>query len=462
MKIKSYFQKFLSGKDVFSQTQNRLTLLYSGVLVLFLVLFIAVVYALLYNIIFTQQERQMKELAKREINVIQDEFIQKKKASRPGSVDENVIISNDSLLFYYVVGKNDEVLVGDESIRWMQSNLLETLRNWEPSKEEVRYTDVKVNLPEVGKERHIEFEKNRTMHIMMVGRPVYYENEVVGRLYIGKDVSVQQKIFQWVIFVLGGIGLLFFIVALAISHFLSKRTMIPIANAFARQREFVADASHELRTPLSVLLSSIDTLEMEETIEEDPFSRNVLGNMKDEVKRMANLIGDLLTLARSDSGTLEVRRDSFEFRTHADTIVKSLEPIAAAKNISLQFHAFSDIHLYADLEKLKQLLYILLDNAIKYTPNNGLVQLSLSTEGTEQNKMFIMQVRDTGVGIPPEDCDKVFDRFYRVDKSRARQMGGHGLGLSIAKWIVDAHQGTIHVTSKLNEGSTFIVRIPVK
>ncbi|GAA3330432.1 hypothetical protein GCM10020331_082980 [Ectobacillus funiculus] len=76
--------------------------------------------------------------------------------------------------------------------------------------------------------------------------------------------------------------------------------------------------------------------------------------------------------------------------------------------------------------------------------------------------MFIMQVRDTGVGIPPEDCDKVFDRFYRVDKSRARQMGGHGLGLSIAKWIVDAHQGTIHVTSKLNEGSTFIVRIPVK
>lgn len=462
MKIKSYFQNLLSRKDVFSRTQNRLTLLYSGVLVLFLVLFIALVYALLYNIIFTQQERQMKELASREIDVIRSEFFQSKKASGPGSVNESVIVTNESLLFYYVVGENDELLVGDEAIRWMQDDLLKTLRNWKPSKEEIRYTDVKKKRPESGKERSIEFEKDHTMHIMMVGRPVYYDNEVIAMLYIGKDVSVQEKILKWVIFVLGGIGLLFFIVALAISHFLSKRTMIPIANAFARQREFVADASHELRTPLSVLLSSIDTLEMEETIEEDPFSRNVLSNMKDEVKRMANLIGDLLTLARSDSGTLEVRRDSFEFRTHAETIVQSLESIAAAKNISLQFHAFSDIHLYADLEKLKQLLYILLDNAIKYTPNNGLVQLSLSTEGTEQNKMFVMQVRDTGVGIPPEDCEKVFDRFYRVDKSRARQMGGHGLGLSIAKWIVDAHQGTIHVTSALNEGSTFTVRLPMK
>lgn len=462
MKIKSYFQNLLSRKDVFSRTQNRLTLLYSGVLVLFLVLFIALVYVLLYNIVFTQQERQMKELASRELFVIQNEFIQSKKSSRPNSVNENVIVTNESLLFYYVVGANDELLVGDEAIRWMQADLLETLRNWEPSKEEIRYTDVKVKRPETGKERHVEFEKDHMMHIMMVGRPVYYDNEVVGMLYIGKDVSVQEKIFKWVIFVLGGIGLLFFIVALAISHFLSKRTMIPIAHAFARQREFVADASHELRTPLSVLLSSIDTLEMEETIEEDPFSRNVLRNMRDEVKRMANLIGDLLTLARSDSGTLEVRRTSFEFRTHAETIVQSLEPIAAAKNISLQFHVFSDIHLYADLEKLKQLLYILLDNAIKYTPNNGLVQLSLSTEGTEQNKVFLMQVRDTGVGIPPEDCEKIFDRFYRVDKSRARQMGGHGLGLSIAKWIVDAHQGTIRVTSTLNEGSTFIVRIPMK
>lgn len=462
MKIKSYFQNLLSRKDVFSRTQNRLTLLYSGVLVLFLVLFIALVYVLLYNAVFTQQERQMKELASRELFVIQNEFIQSKKSSRPNSVNENVIVTNESLLFYYVVGANDELLVGDEAIRWMQADLLETLRNWEPSKEEIRYTDVKVKRPETGKERHVEFEKDHMMHIMMVGRPVYYDNEVVGMLYIGKDVSVQEKIFKWVIFVLGGIGLLFFIVALAISHFLSKRTMIPIAHAFARQREFVADASHELRTPLSVLLSSIDTLEMEETIEEDPFSRNVLRNMRDEVKRMANLIGDLLTLARSDSGTLEVRRTSFEFRTHAETIVQSLEPIAAAKNISLQFHVFSDIHLYADLEKLKQLLYILLDNAIKYTPNNGLVQLSLSTEGTEQNKVFLMQVRDTGVGIPPEDCEKIFDRFYRVDKSRARQMGGHGLGLSIAKWIVDAHQGTIRVTSTLNEGSTFIVRIPMK
>lgn len=400
----------------------------------------------------------MKQLASKEINVIKDEFIRSQKSSRPGSINENVIVTNESLLFYYVV--IDEFVFKSEAIGWMQDDLLETVRNWEPFEEEIRYTDVK--RPETGKGRHIEFEKDHKMHIMMVGRPIYYGNECIGFLYIGKDVSVQEKIFKWVIFVLGGIGLLFFIVALAISHFLSKRTMIPIANAFARQREFVADASHELRTPLSVLLSSIDTLEMEEAIEEDPFSRNVLGNMKDEVKRMANLIGDLLTLARSDSGTLEVRRDSFEFRAHAETIVRSLEPIAAAKNISLQFHAFSDIHLYADLEKLKQLLYILLDNAIKYTPNNGLVQLSLSTEGTEQNKMFIMQVRDTGVGIPPEDCEKVFDRFYRVDKSRARQMGGHGLGLSIAKWIVDAHEGTIRVTSTLNEGSIFIVRIPVK
>jgi signal transduction histidine kinase len=138
--------------------------------------------------------------------------------------------------------------------------------------------------------------------------------------------------------------------------------------------------------------------------------------------------------------------------------LESVSPLAASKQIALEMHAPDKLTATGDPQRLSQLLYILLDNAIKYTANGGEVRLTLSKEESQ----LCLQVQDTGIGIKPEDQDHIFERFYRADKSRSRQMGGHGLGLSIAKWIVETHGGTIQLASEIGKGSTFTIRIPIQ
>ena len=171
---------------------------------------------------------------------------------------------------------------------------------------------------------------------------------------------------------------------------------------------------------------------------------------------MTNLVSDLLTLARSDSNTIETKMEMFNFRPHADKALESVSPLAASKQISLNLDTPATLMATGDPQRLSQLLYILLDNAIKYTPNGGEVRLSLSDEA----RQLCIKVQDTGIGIKQEDQDHIFERFYRADKSRSRQMGGHGLGLSIAKWIVGTHGGSIQLVSEVGKGSTFVIRIP--
>lgn len=134
----------------------------------------------------------------------------------------------------------------------------------------------------------------------------------------------------------------------------------------------------------------------------------------------------------------------------------SLSPLANEKAILISLDTPDELVSIGDPERLSQLLYILLDNAIKYTPADGQVKLTISREGSALS----IAVQDTGIGIKSEDLDHIFERFYRADKARSRQMGGHGLGLSIAKWIVETHKRSIEVSSKPNEGTTFVIKIP--
>ena len=258
-------------------------------------------------------------------------------------------------------------------------------------------------------------------------------NQLKERVYVGETKDE-----------LSELGLLF------------NKMMDELESSITRQKRFVEDASHELRTPLSVLLSSIDAMEMTIDTEKDDFSRKLLFNMKDEVKRMTNLVSGLLTLARSDSDQVEIKLEKFEFRSIAEKAIVSLQPLAASKQINLNLTAPENVIAGGDSEKLSQLLYILLDNGIKYTPIGGEVHLVLSDKENE----LCIQVTDTGIGIKPEDHARIFDRFYRSDKSRSRQIGSHGLGLAIAKWIVEIHNGTIQVNSEVGKGSTFTIRIP--
>jgi signal transduction histidine kinase len=296
----------------------------------------------------------------------------------------------------------------------------------------------------------------------MAARPITHRNHVIGTLYVGTNITHNLVMFKMFLMILSGLALLFSGLAIYLSHVMSKRAMKPIIEAYTRQQQFTADASHELRTPLRVMLSSIDALGMEKSSassNEDEFSNRILSNMKDEVKRMTKLVSDLLTLARTDSSLPDLLQEKSDFRPQVEKIVQSLEPIAESKEIQLNLFAPDSLLIKGDMERLKQLVYILLDNALKYTAEGGRVNVSLSIEEDGNPPVFTIVVEDTGVGISAQDQEHIFDRFYRV-KSRARQEGGHGLGLSIAMWIVQAHKGTMRVSSEVGQGSTFTVKIP--
>lgn len=458
--LKSFLHMFISRreKDVFKSTQGRLTRMYSGLLMLFLIVFIVIVFSVLYVVILKNQEHELDSLINQEAGFIENYLLKNDQSDLHGIQNQEVVFAGVNQYFYYVVSPSGEIIMGNEANPRLRPDLMGLLKESNLKDEEIRQATLKVNQMPRGRmgEFHPHDEAQDT-RLLIADKSIFYKGQFIGQLYIGKDITFAYQLFHLLLIILVALGAIFFGVATLLSMVMSKRAMIPITNAFKRQREFVADASHELRTPLSVMLSSIDAMEMTlEPAEEGSFAQKLLGNMRQEVKRMTGLVSDLLTLARSDSNTIETRIETFDFRSQADKALESVGPLAASKQISLYLDAPESLTGTGDPQRLSQLLYILLDNAIKYTPNGGGVRLSLANE----SQQLCIKVQDNGIGISKEDQAHIFERFYRADKSRSRQMGGHGLGLSIAKWIVDTHHGTIQLTSEIGKGSIFTIRIP--
>jgi signal transduction histidine kinase len=449
----------LGEKDVFKSTQGRLTRIYSGLLMLFLILFIMIVYTVLYFSILRNQEAELESLVQQEAGFLEEYLATNEKNDFRGIQNQEVVFAGVNQLFYYLVNSNGELIMGNEADPRIRSALLRILNRNGLDNGKILKEKLHVEGTDRGRGKPGEFfqrEPQRDITLMIASQSIYDNGRFVGRLFIGKDVSFAYQLFRWLLIILIVIGIVFVGVALFISAAMSKKAMIPISRAFARQREFVADASHELRTPLSVLLSSLDAIDMTIDTKKEEFAGKLLFNMRQEVKRMTNLVSDLLTLARSDSTIIERRTETFDFLPHAEKAMESVQPLADSKQIRLHLDAPASLFAIGDSQRLSQLLYILLDNAIKYTPTNGEVWLTLSREGN----VLCMKVKDTGIGIKKEDHNQIFERFYRVDKSRTRQMGGHGLGLSIAKWIVETHEGTINISSEIGKGTEFTIRIP--
>jgi signal transduction histidine kinase len=450
----------LGEKDVFKSTQGRLTRIYSGLLMLFLILFIMIVYSVLYFSILRNQEAELETLVKQEAGFLEDYLTTNENSDFRGIQNQEVVFAGANQLFYYVVNSNGELIMGNEADQRTRSAILGLLNGKVLDNGDIRKETLHLEGSEKGRGKPGEFfqrRPERDIRLMIASESIYDNGRFVGKLFIGKDISFVYQLFHWLLIILLVIGMVFVGLALLISTAMSKKAMIPISRAFTRQREFVADASHELRTPLSVLLSSLDAIDMTIDTKEEEFAGKLLSNMRQEVKRMTSLVSDLLTLARSDSNIIERRTETFDFLPHAEKAIESVRPLAASKQIRLHLEAPDSLMATGDSQRLSQLLYILLDNAIKYTPNDGEVWLLLTREGNE----LCMKVKDTGIGIKKEDQNHIFERFYRVDKSRSRQMGGHGLGLSIAKWIVETHKGTINISSEVGKGTVFTIVIPI-
>jgi two-component system OmpR family sensor kinase len=229
-----------------------------------------------------------------------------------------------------------------------------------------------------------------------------------------------------------------------------NQTLERLERLFRTQQRLLADVSHELRTPLTTIRGNLDLIER--MGEADPES---ISAIQLEIQRMTRLVGDLLLLARADSGGLPLERKPVEVDNILFDIYRQVALLNAPVEVKLV--DIDQVTVLGDADRLKQLFLNLVDNAIKYTPEGGSVELSLS----KKNAWAQFEVCDTGIGIPPENLSHIFDRFYRVDKARARAHGGSGLGLSIAKWIATAHGGSIRVKSQLGEGTTFTVTLPI-
>jgi two-component system sensor histidine kinase CiaH len=276
-------------------------------------------------------------------------------------------------------------------------------------------------------------------------------------LQVGRSIEPEEETLRRLIFILGGGGAAGLLLALVGGFFLAGRALRPIGAAMDRQRAFVADASHELRTPLSLIRANAELLQRHP-------SKAVRTNMPAlediirETDELGTLVSQMLTLAKADAGTTPFAFTEVALHDLVEDVGKQVRVLADKKGLQLDVRVDGPIRVRGDEVRLRELLLILLDNAIKFTGAAGTVGLTLEADGGKA----VVRVSDSGSGIPPEALPHVFDRFYRADKARSRAEGGAGLGLAIAKWIVEGHRGSIRVNSDPGRGTTFTVELPIR
>lgn len=223
------------------------------------------------------------------------------------------------------------------------------------------------------------------------------------------------------------------------------------------RKEFIADVSHELKTPITSIMGYADTLL--ETDHDKVIETKFLGVISSEAKRMSKLVTDLLSLSRFDSNKTNIVKEEFDLGELAKKCQEKLQIEIDKKHLQVHCLVTANVPpVYAEKDGIERVIINILSNSIKYTNENGTINIYV---GFVYNDAYIKFI-DTGIGIPEEDLERIFERFYRVDKARTREMGGTGLGLSIAKEILDRNNGTIDIKSKLNEGTEVVIRIPTK
>lgn len=308
--------------------------------------------------------------------------------------------------------------------------------------------------------------------------------------------EVQQDLRQWLVFLIVGLPIVamiaigggYLLIKRALtpvdqvaasaerigSHNLSER--LPVANtgdelerlsitlnrmiqrleeAFQHSRRFMADASHELRTPLTVLRGELETFVQEPDLA--PEMRERFGSALEELERLVNIVEGLFAISRLDAGEAQAEAVKFDLGKLAASTTDQMSLLGEDKKIKITCAAANEVWVEGDRARMKQVVVNLLDNAIKYTPEGGAVGLKV---GTRDGKA-VLEVSDNGIGIPAESLPRVFERFYRVDEARSRELGGAGLGLSIVKSICVAHHGRVEASSEPGHGSVFRVELPL-
>ncbi len=223
------------------------------------------------------------------------------------------------------------------------------------------------------------------------------------------------------------------------------------------RQEFVSNVSHELKTPLSSIKVLSEAMLLQDKVPEETY-KEFLHDINSEVDRMTEIVNDLLALARLENNENSLNISEVDVNKMLKDIIKRLQPLAETKNIDVSFEAMKEVKVDADQVKLSLAISNLVDNGIKYTPVDGKVKVSVDAD----NQDCFITVQDSGIGISEQEQSRIFDRFYRVDKTRDRETGGTGLGLAITHSVIMLHNGSVKIISGEGEGATFIVRMPLK
>ncbi|MFP1647361.1 sensor histidine kinase [Enterococcus mundtii] len=251
--------------------------------------------------------------------------------------------------------------------------------------------------------------------------------------------------------------IVFWLGSIGVSYYLSKLNMRPILASWRRQREFVENASHELRTPLTIIQNSLEHLftKPNHTIIEESES---IAQALSETRRLTGLTSDLLTLARSDSSQDTLAKQELQTKGFIAELIKPFQEMATIDQKEFIVENQADMSVLVDPKKIHQVLVILLDNALKYTSEHDeIIVTSAST-----NKDWVIHVKNTGPAISDEDKKRIFERFYREDQARSKETGGYGLGLAIAKQLIEQHKGQLTVSDHLPVGVDFKIQLPIK
>ena len=291
--------------------------------------------------------------------------------------------------------------------------------------------------------------------VRVVSMPTYDESgEVVGVIQYARSLrEVQETVNRLVLVLLplglGGLGL-----AAVGGLYMARRAVRPAQKSFDRQRAFIADASHELKTPLTLIKASTEVLQRGLAEKED---KELADDVLTETERMSVILSDLLTAARIDAGQLTIRQETFDLAGVISAVVDRFGTRAASAGIRLEVEVEGKLPALGDQERTEQILTVLLDNALTYTPRDG----SVAVAGHTRDGFVETIVEDTGPGIPPEHLPHIFERFYRVDASRSRtSRGGTGLGLAIARDLVRAQQGSLKAENAKGGGAVFRLTLP--
>lgn len=410
-----------------NKLRARLTVYNTIILILFLTLFSVVVYLLMNNHVFNRLNTNLDLAAERVQNLCE----------LPAIPVNCIYVLRDEQLDITTLSKAP---ITEEN----KDFIAETLRE---------YAEIAIQNE---KEMYVDFDVDGRGMIRVLSVPVDKGGQkgiVQVLINIDRELSFM-KVLLTTLLILNVISI--FLLAL-INWLLVGKSIVPVRHAWDQQKEFIADASHEIRTPLSVIQANLDALTANPDLSVVENLRWI-NNIKTETQQMAKLTEDLLLLAKKDANQLLFQREYIDLSRVVQETVEELRPLYKQAKIKLELNNKSKVHLLADEFRMKQLLVILLDNALKYTLENGTVEVNINSNDGE----VLLEIIDSGIGIKKEEQQLIFERFYRVDKTRSREAGGTGLGLPIAAWIIEEHEGTIELTSSVNVGTIFRIKFPTK